>query len=184
MIILIRGTVLPDSTHFMIATCIIFKGDIFAYFHFLKKERKYTMGKNLHPLFYKDTLSILRELLSCWTWTFELFEGDVILTWASHSTRPEPRSTQCRKGWHIWEGSSKWPAENIEVSSKSLGFFPWLLVRRLTNKRQWMTARSRWLALFCLQTYVVGRTSKYTIKVLPAKEAVIVHVCSKDQRST
>ena len=34
MIILIRGTILPGSIHFMIATCIIFKGDTFAYFHF------------------------------------------------------------------------------------------------------------------------------------------------------
>lgn len=175
-----RGTILPGSTHFMIATCIIFKGDTFACFHFKNKWRKYTMGKNLHPLFYKDTLSILRERLSCWTWTFELFEGDVILTWASHSTCPEPRSTQRRKWWHIREGSSKRPAESTGVSSKSLGFFPWLLVRRLTNKRQW----SRWLALFCLQTYVVGRTSKYTVKVLPTREAGIVHVCSKDQCST
>lgn len=40
-------------------------------FTFKKKRRKYTMGKNLHPLFYKDMLSILRvfcagpELLNC-----------------------------------------------------------------------------------------------------------------------
>lgn len=144
-----------------------------------KKWRKYTMGKNLHPLFYKDTLSILRvfrvgpELLNCLKVMLYLLEH--------HTAHAQ---NQHRKGWHIREGSSKRPAESTGVRFKSLGFFPWLLVRRLTNKRQWMTARSRWLALFCLQTYVVGRTSKYTTKVLPTREAGIVHVCSKNQCST
>lgn len=141
--------------------------------------KKIYCGKKSAP-FIEYTLSILCELLLCWIWTFELFEGDVVLTWASHSTCPEPRSTQYRKGWHIWESSAKQPAENTRVSSKSLGFFTWLLVRNLTNRRQWMTARSRWLVLFCLETYGVGRTSKHTIKVLPTREADILHVCSKD----